>query len=44
MLYSVPEIGLIKSGSETCTDGDMRNACTHGTKATATIPSRLGTS
>jgi len=44
MLYSVADIGLIKSGSGSCTDGDTRNARTHGTEATATIPSRLGKS
>ena len=44
MLYSMADIGLIKPGSGTCTDGDTKNACTHRTKATAAIPSRLGMS
>jgi hypothetical protein len=38
------DIQLIKSGSGTCTDGNMQNAYIHGTKATAAIPSRQGKS
>jgi hypothetical protein len=42
MLYSMADIGLIKSGSGTCTHGDTKNACTHETKATATITFKVG--